>query len=66
MYRDTLTGPIGANRSRSISHKARDPKSTGRRQLPIVSPIIPGVTAIPFLRLKKTSTHLHLCTGCAY
>ena len=31
---------------RSISHKARDPK--GRRQLLIVSPVIPGVTAIVF------------------
>ena len=37
-------------RSRSISHKARDPKSKGRRQLLIVSPVIPGVTAILFLR----------------
>ena len=40
-------------RSRSISHKARDPKSIGRRQLMIVSPVIPGVTAILFLRLKN-------------
>ena len=37
-------------RSRSISHKARDPKSKGRRQLLIISPVIPGVTAILVLR----------------
>ena len=37
-------------RSRLISHKACDPKSKGRRLLLIVSPVIPGVTAILFLR----------------
>ena len=45
-------------RSRSISHKARDPKSKGRRQLLIVSPVIPGVTAILFYDTKMKSTHL--------
>ena len=35
-------------RDRSISHNARDPKSAGRRQLLIVSPVIHGVTAILF------------------
>ena len=51
---------------RSISHKARDPKGTGRQQLLIVLTVIPGVTAILFLRLKKTSTHLKKITDCAY
>ena len=37
---------------RSISDKGRDPKSKGRRQLLIVSPVIPGVMAILFLLLK--------------
>ena len=44
-------------RTKSISHKTRDPKSTGRRQLLIVSPVIPGVTAILFYNYKMTSTH---------
>ena len=43
--------------SRSISHKAHDPKSTGHRQLLIVSPVIPGVMAI-FTIKKMTSMHL--------
>ena len=41
------------SRSRLISHKARDPKSTGRRQLLIVSPVITGVTTILFLQRNK-------------
>ena len=45
-------------RSKAISHKTRDPKTTGRRQLLIVSPVIPGVTAIHFYNYKMTSTHL--------
>ena len=53
-------------RSRSISHKARDLKSTGRRQLLIVSPVIPGVTAILFLRLKNNKYAFKKLTDCAY
>ena len=40
-------------RSRSISHKARDPKSKGRRQLLIVSPVIPGVRRFFFYDKKR-------------
>ena len=36
-----------------ISHKARDPKSAGRRQLNIVSPVIPGVMIVLFSRIIK-------------
>jgi len=32
-----------------ISNNAYDPKSAGRRQLPIVSRVIPGVTKIVFV-----------------
>ena len=35
------------------------PKSVGRPQLPMVS-VIPGVTTIPFCRIKKTSTHFKI------
>ena len=40
-------------RSRPISHKARDPKSAGCRQLMIVSPVIPDVTTILDLKEKR-------------
>ena len=53
-------------RSRSVSHKERDPKSKGRRQLLIVSLVIPGVAAILFLRLTKYKYAFKKVTDCAY
>ena len=37
-----------------------DTKTVGRRQLLMVSPVIPGVTTILFCRIKKTSTHFKI------
>ena len=53
-------------RSRSISHNARDPKNKGRRQLLIVSPVIPGVTAILFFKKKNDKYAFQKLTDCAY
>ena len=43
-----------------ILYKTRDPKSLGRLQLLMVSPVIPGVTTILFCQLEKTSMHFKL------